>query len=90
MSTMQIQKQTFSFTDHAAQRVELVGDFTQWQQRPISMRKKSGGLWSASVNLEPGRHHYRFMVDGQWRDDPECEMFVSNPYGGQDAVREVS
>jgi hypothetical protein len=30
------------------------------------------------------------MVDGQWRDDPECALHVPNPYGGQDAVRQVA
>lgn len=90
MITTQTQKQTFSFSDHAAQRVELAGDFTQWQKHPISMQKRGSGIWSASIKLEPGRHHYRFIVDGQWRDDPQCEIFVPNPYGGRDAVREVS
>jgi 1,4-alpha-glucan branching enzyme len=66
-----------------------VGDFTRWQEHPIQMQKKSEGIWQAAVELEPGAHHYRFLVDGQWRDDPECTLRVPNPFGGQDAVRKV-
>jgi len=29
-------------------------------------------------------------VDGQWHDDPECALHVPNPFGGQDAVRQVA
>ncbi len=81
--------QTFSFTAPAALSVQLVGDFTHWQQQPINMRKSQGGIWQATVDLEPGPHHYRFLVDGQWRDDPECSLRAPNPYGGQDSVRHV-
>ena len=67
-----------------------MGDFTQWQQKPISMRKGKDGLWTASVALPPGPHTYRFIVDGEWRDDPECIIRVDNPYGGQDMVLEAA
>jgi hypothetical protein len=43
-----------------------------------------------SVELSPGQHHYRFIVDGDWRDDPECTVRVANPYGGQDMVKQVA
>jgi 1,4-alpha-glucan branching enzyme len=70
--------------------VQLVGDFTLWQQQPIQMRKGLDGIWRATVELPPGSHHYRFLVDGQWRDDPECALQVPNPYGSQNSVRQVA
>lgn len=82
--------QTFSFAAPAAMSVQLVGDFTHWQQEPINMQKGADGIWRATVQLSPGAHHYRFLVDGQWRDDPECMVRVPNPYGSQDAVRQVA
>ena len=83
-------KQTFSFKAPAATSVMLVGDFTHWQLDPISMKKDSDGVWRTVVSLPPGTHHYRFLVVGEWRDDPECTLRVPNPYGGQNAVRQVS
>lgn len=82
-------KETFSFNAPDALSVMLVGDFTHWQKEPISMRKDANGIWKATVALEPGTHHYRFLVNGEWRDDPECTVRVPNPYGGQNAVRNV-
>jgi 1,4-alpha-glucan branching enzyme len=69
--------------------VQLVGDFTDWQQRPINMQKGVDGNWHVTVELLPGKYSYRFLVDGQWRDDPECTLRVPNPFGGEDSVREV-
>lgn len=47
--------QTFSITAPGASSVMLVGDFTHWQDKPINMVKRQGGLWTASVNLPPAR-----------------------------------
>jgi 1,4-alpha-glucan branching enzyme len=81
--------QTFCFTAPAAMSVQLVGDFTHWQQKPINLQKGADGIWRANVELKPGEHHYRFLVDGQWSDDPDCRLHVPNAYGSRDAVRQV-
>ena len=82
--------QTFSLAMPAAASVQLVGDFTQWTQHPIHMRRTGQGVWQAGVDLEPGTHRYRFLVDGQWMDDPACTVRAPNPFGSQDAIREVA
>jgi 1,4-alpha-glucan branching enzyme len=82
-------KQTFRFSAPDAASVLLVGDFTHWQKRGIPMRKGKDGIWAATVELPPGKHTYRFLVDGDWRDDPDCTLRVPNPYGSQDMVRQV-
>ena len=83
-------KQTFHFTAPDATSVLLVGDFTHWQREPIPMHKNPEGIWIASVELPPGRHTYRFIVDSEWRDDPACTLRVPNPFGGEDMVREAA
>ncbi len=83
-------KETFHFTAANAMSVLLAGDFTHWQASPVPLRKGPDGTWSASLPLAPGTHTYKFIVDGEWRDDPECTIHVSNPYGGEDMVRKVS
>jgi 1,4-alpha-glucan branching enzyme len=81
--------QTFSFTAPTAMSVQLVGDFTHWQQGAINLSKGPDGVWRTTVPLAAGTHRYRFLVDGQWRDDPECSLRVANPFGSQDGVRKV-
>jgi len=84
------QKQTFAFSAPGAMSVQLVGDFTHWKDHPISLHKGADGIWRATVELEPGTHHYRFLVDGEWRDDPECALRSPNPYGGENMLRQVA
>jgi 1,4-alpha-glucan branching enzyme len=82
--------QDFSFTAPTALSVQLVGDFTEWRQKPIPMQKGADDIWRAAVQLPSGKHHYRFLVDGCWQDDPDCPLRVPNPYGSQDSVRQVA
>jgi 1,4-alpha-glucan branching enzyme len=84
------QVQTFRFTAPDATSVLLVGDFTHWQKQGIPMRKDKDGTWSATVRLAAGRHTYRFIVDGEWRDDPECAVRAPNPFGSLDMIREAA
>ena len=81
--------QTFELAAPTASHVDLVGDFTHWEQEPIHLRKSGDGTWRTTVNLEIGPHEYRFMVDDQWCDDPKCTQHVANPYGGENDVRRV-
>ena len=82
-------KQSFTFNAPGALSVLLAGDFTHWQARAIPMRKQGDGFWHAEVELPPGVHHYRFLVDGEWREDPECTVQVPNPFGSRNSVRQV-
>lgn len=83
------QMQTFRISAPTALSVQLVGDFTGWRQAPLALSKGADGVWGIRVGLSPGVHRYRFLVDGEWRDDPECTVRVTNPYGTEDAVRQV-
>ena len=47
------------------------------------------GTWKTQVSLLPGTYEYRFVVDGEWRDDPECPLRVENPFATQNCVRIV-
>ena len=90
MIRIQDKTQIFSYITPNAREVQLVGDFTNWQKQPIPLRKEPNGVWQAAIRLEPGTYHYRFLVDGQWRDDPECPVHVPNPFGTHNAVRLVN
>ena len=80
------QKITFTFKAPQAESVLLVGDFTGWQQAPLAMKKGKGGVWKKTVTLPQGRYEYRLLVDGQWRDDPQCPNRQPNQFGGQNCV----
>ena len=53
-----------------AKAVYLSGDFNGWSPRSISM-KKAANQWVAEIEIEPGEHEYKFIVDGTWITDPK-------------------
>ena len=79
-------KVTFAYQAPNAGSVLLAGDFTGWQQAPLSLKKDRTGLWKKSVSLPPGRYEYRLLVDGEWRDDPQCPHRQPNQFGGENCV----
>jgi len=79
-------KRTFWFKAPAAQKVLLAGDFTEWMKNPILLHQQFDGVWRATTSLTPGTHQYRFVVDGEWHNDPECKARVQNPFGTQNDV----
>lgn len=81
--------ETFRLDAPEAQKVLLVGDFTNWQERAIPMKQGKDGVWTTTVGLPTGTHHYLFIVDGQWQDDPECVLRAPNSFGSQNMVRQV-
>lgn len=84
------QKVTFSYNAPEAKAVLLAGDFTGWQQAPVALTKDKSGRWQKTISLPPGRYEYRLLVDGQWRDDPQCSTRQPNQYGGENCVRVVT
>jgi len=80
------QKVTFSYLGGEAKTVLLAGDFTGWEQAPVGLKKDKGGVWKKTLALPPGRYEYRLLVDGQWRDDPQCINRRPNQFGGQNCV----
>jgi 1,4-alpha-glucan branching enzyme len=83
------QKQTFSFKAPTANSVLLAGDFTRWLKHPIPLHKQVNGVWTTTTPLAPGTYHYRFVVDGEWRDDPNCKLRVQNAFGTQNDVIQI-
>ncbi len=79
-------KVVFSCAAPGAQSVLVAGDFTGWQQAPLALKKDKTGVWKKSVTLPPGRYEYRLLVDGEWRDDPQCSHRHPNQFGGQNCV----
>ena len=60
-----------------AKTVYLAGDFNDWNPNSLLM-KHEGDQWTFSVHLSPGKHKYKFVVDGQWITDPGNKLFEEN------------
>lgn len=73
-----------------ATSVAIAGDFNNWQPGATLMeRNGDGSSFVALLPLPPGRYRYRYVIDGQWRSDPNNEYVESNPFGELNSVVEV-
>jgi 1,4-alpha-glucan branching enzyme len=83
-------KSGFQLYAPEARRVALAGTFNEWDINTLPMKKNGEGTWETRIELPPGRHEYRFWVDGVWHDDPNAHERVENPFGSQNCVRIAS
>ena len=81
-----LKKVNFTLSAPEAQNVFLAGDFNGWDINSHPLKKGTKGKWKVSVDLMPGRYEYRFLVDGEWRNNPDCTAFASNPFGGENCI----
>ena len=74
-------KTEFSLSAPLAQTVFTAGDFNQWNPASHPLTRDDQGIWRVSLALNPGRYQYRFLVDGEWRNDPKGGPVVESPFG---------
>jgi len=55
----------------AEQSVQVAGSFNNWQ--PEALEQQEDGEWVATLQLGPGTHLYKYVVDGEWLVDPSKE-----------------
>jgi hypothetical protein len=64
----------------------LAGSFNEWNEAGISLHPVGEGYWAIDLELAPGRHEFRLIVDGTWIDVPDAVEQVENPFGSRNAV----
>lgn len=77
----------FVFVAPGARSVAVTGDFVAWDPDGVLLHDARGnGVWVAEVALEPGVHHYVFIVDGsEWLPDPNASQ-VDDGFGQVNSV----
>jgi 1,4-alpha-glucan branching enzyme len=66
-----------------------MGDFNKWNASVHPMKKDKNGVWKKVTMLIPGRHEYRFLVDGQWRSAPNNDQTCPNRFGTSNNILTV-
>ena len=63
------------FRDERANDVRIAGDFNGWiPDKGVRSLIESEGdtrVWTKILQLPPGQYEYRYVVDGEWREDPD-------------------
>jgi 1,4-alpha-glucan branching enzyme len=72
---------TFKLEASGSKEAILAGDFNSWDTKKHIMKRDNKGRWSKIVTLAPGSYEYKFIVDGEWQNDPSNDQVVPNSFG---------
>ena len=66
-----------------AAKVNLVGDFNNWNETSDELKPMKDGSFSLTLELESGREYqFRYLVDGSnWINDEEADRFENSGLG---------
>ena len=76
-------KVTFELTPETvgtAEDVKIAGDFSNWTEEPVAMKKQKNGVFKATLDLETGKEYqFRYLVDDtRWINDEAADKYVPN------------
>ena len=71
-----------------ADRINLLGDFNNWDRDRHAMQRLRDGGWYITLDLAPGRvYQFRYLCDGEhWMNDTQADAYVPNSYGSHNCV----
>ena len=80
----------FQLAVEPGRQVFVAGTFNNWNPTANPLNDNPGsGHCKAFVQVPPGSHEYKFVVDGTWTADPKCENWTSNSHGSLNSVIHV-
>jgi len=81
-------KVTFNLVLDFADRVNLTGNFNDWDIESIPLKKSNNGKFSVSIELEKGKEYqFKYLVDGtDWANDMESDKFIKNKFQTENSV----
>ena len=88
-SKIKRRKVHFSVESARAREVFLMGDFNSWNPKAHPMKSNGNGLWVKSVIIPPGKYEYKFLIDGDWKEDPGNEQTCPNCFGTMNSILDL-
>ena len=66
----------------------LLGEFNNWNNSAVQMKKLINGDFSATLSLDAGNsYRFRYLLDGsRWENDWAPDGYVANDFGTEDSV----
>ncbi len=77
------------FTYRGPTEVFLAGEFNGWSTTATPMRRRPNGDWITDLKLLPGKYQYKFVVNGEWFQDPANPDSVPDGWNGNNSVMTV-
>jgi len=81
---------TFNCKADPKSDVYVSGSFNRWDGVLKKMTDTSGmGDYYIEHMLPPGKHEYKFVINGEYQADSECPHWVLNEFGTLNSVIDV-
>jgi len=81
---------SFKLEAPKAKDVYITGSFNHWQVSDnYKMEKSEDGLWVKNLHMSSGRHLYKFVIDGVWKEDPQNTLVENDTMGGKNSVIKI-
>lgn len=84
------QELSFKCDNPQAKEIYVVGDFNNWEINNRFQLTNKNGRWHVSVPLRKGEYKYKFVIDGEWTNDPSNPLVEDDCYGGKNSVVKVN
>ena len=71
-----------------ATKVQLLGDFNNWDESAEPMTALKSKDFTATVELEAGKEYqFRYLIDGSvWKNDAQADFYAANSFGEKNGV----
>ena len=72
-----------------AQKVFIAGTFNNWDTEAMPLTKDDHGVWRIKISIVPGKHEYKYFVDGEWDQYTPATECVDNEFGTKNCVMRI-
>ena len=87
MKKAALKKTEFRLAAAPGSKVFVAGTFNNWDPEKNPMKDNpESGHYKTVIAVAPRKHEYKFIVDGEWRVDPNCSDWVTNGHGSLNSV----
>ena len=72
-----------------ANKIFLVGDFNNWDNKATPMKKLKNGDFTQTVELDTSNPEYQFRYlndQGDWENDTHADKYITNGIDGDNSV----
>ena len=70
----------FQIQAEARSEIYVAGSFNNWDDKANKLRK-SKDKYATSIVLQKGSYEYKFVINGVWCVDPNCDDWQPNSMG---------
>lgn len=88
LKTKPICKVTFTVPAEEAKEVSVLGTFNDWnEKKAVKLKKLKNGTFKGTVDLDKDNsYQFRYLIDGVFVNDEHADSYVTNEFGGENAV----